>query len=229
MQKGFAPIVILVVLTVVALGGFYYYQLKNITSYDECKKFPGSKELLSYPPICQTLDNRSFPRALSLEEQERLKPPQEESDETSNWKTYTQKSLGYSIAYPALWNVYSLEDYPYEGYPGVIDPNSVIVTTSTKFPEITAGSDNPKTYFGYQIGGTLEDINTLIKKLKGESVDINGMKVFKESQNDGDIAWYIPYPSNKTGGIIISVLSSSASQDRKGEIEKSISTFKFLK
>ncbi|MDO8639116.1 MAG: hypothetical protein Q7R43_06075 [Candidatus Daviesbacteria bacterium] len=75
MSKGFAPILILVGIVVVALavGGYLLYQ-------NQVKPVP----IVAPQPIAQTSTS---------------------PDETANWKTYTNTKYGYSIKYPNDWHI----------------------------------------------------------------------------------------------------------------------------
>lgn len=91
MQKGFAPILIIIILAMVALGGYLVYQKQT--------KLPASS-----PQTAQSVSN-----------------------ETENWKTYTNTKYSYEFKYPSAWSLGEttenslkinlpnelLKDYPY--------------------------------------------------------------------------------------------------------------------
>lgn len=76
-QKGFIPILVIVVLVVSAVGGYFLYQQQT--------KSPSS----------QLATNQVTNQATSAGQ----------IDETANWKTYTDQSLGFQIMYPPDWKV----------------------------------------------------------------------------------------------------------------------------
>ena len=82
MQKGFVPILVLVTLlvfTVGAVGGFYFYnqqKIKSINSFEECSKYYPVME--SYPAQCNTPDGRHFVQELSEEEKKKLETPKDD-------------------------------------------------------------------------------------------------------------------------------------------------------
>ena len=63
------------------------------TSFDECKKSPGSNILESYPEVCVTKDNKRFTRPIS-------EPVQQSLDTSTTWKTYKSSEFGISFQYP---------------------------------------------------------------------------------------------------------------------------------
>ena len=74
-QKGFAPIIIIVLVAIVA-SGVYFLGTKNIL------KLPTSFSLPTISPS-----------------------PTPTPDPTANWKTYTNYEYGYSVKYPSDWKV----------------------------------------------------------------------------------------------------------------------------
>ena len=74
-QKGFAPIIIIVLVAIVA-SGVYFLGTKNIL------KLPTSFSLPTISPS-----------------------PTPTPDPTANWKTYTYYAYGYSVKYPSDWKV----------------------------------------------------------------------------------------------------------------------------
>lgn len=155
------------------------------------------------------------------------------TDETTNWKTYSQNVLRYYFKYPNNWRVYELKSYPYDGYPGIIDNNEIIVTTSDKFPRIQ--TDNSDQYIGFTISET-GDVLERIKKVqipdtagnKSNVIEknINGLKAYEETQSDGDKMIYFPY-KDKTGGILVTILSPTVKSGNIEQVNQILSTFKF--
>lgn len=104
MKKGNALVFFLFGALVFALGVLAYLLWQNQQlikraplTYEECIKIPGAVILQSYPGQCVTPDKRSVWQPLSDEEKKKLQPP----DETTNWKTYSDSKLGFSINHPA--------------------------------------------------------------------------------------------------------------------------------
>ena len=157
-------------------------------------------------------------------------------DETANWKTYTNKALGYSIKYPPNWNVYSFKDYPYSGYPGVIDPTRTIITSFPKFPRLQADGITDQ-YSGIDIflaGVGYERIENVIKRSKKpdsagntttiEKLTLSNVTAYKETRSISPNGYLIliPYP-NKPG---IIVPGWGAIPDEK-TFNQILSTFRF--
>lgn len=141
MQRGFAPLLILVgllITAVIAGGGYYFYsqrssahnqqKVKNINSFEECAKlYPVA---LSYPAQCWTPDGRHFVQELSDEEKKKLAPPS--SDETENWKTFNNSNI--SFKYPNDWNIEDKTNVVTVYGPNQKFPNQVEDPTYKYFP-----------------------------------------------------------------------------------------------
>lgn len=163
--------------------------------------------------------------------------PKSKTDETANWKTYENKVLKYSIKYPPTWYVYELKDYPYEGYPGIIEGSEAIITSFPRFPKFSAGDGSGDQYIGIEITKT-EAIQDRIKILqefrypsgekdKVEQLSLNGLKAYRVTQLDNDVEWLIPN-KNGTDGVSVSILSRSVESNGIDSINQILSTFKFL-
>lgn len=89
MQKGFAPILILVgfLMLIGAVGGAYYLGMK--ASQDSHQQNP-------------VITSDSYPQASASAS---VAPTPTPADETANWKTYTHATEGYLIKYPPTWSV----------------------------------------------------------------------------------------------------------------------------
>lgn len=116
MQRGFAPIVILigaVLIGVVAAGGVYYFQkqqtIKKINSFEQCSK-AGYSVMESYPARCNTPDGRSFTQVISREEKKKLIPPKNDKvciqviTPAKNSKTGECKDFPTPCDVPAGWD-----------------------------------------------------------------------------------------------------------------------------
>ena len=91
MRKGFAPIVILVVVAlVVAAGGIAYWQFKSKTAV---KNQSPSQTIQSTPTSSPAQVTQSL-----------------QSGETSNWKTYKNDKVGFQFDYPSKYSKASYED-----------------------------------------------------------------------------------------------------------------------
>lgn len=164
--------------------------------------------------------------------------PGEPKDDTADWQTYINGSLGYSLKYPKNWYSYSMKDYPYEGYPGVIDPNETIIASLNKFPKSSAGDGSGDVYIGFIISKLDQDIEEYVNRLKNskepngqksnsvEALILNGNKAYKITQLDRDVEWLIPNENGK-GNIIISMSSNSSSNISISTINQILSTFTF--
>jgi hypothetical protein len=157
--------------------------------------------------------------------------PKTISDETTNWKTYTNDVLKYSLKYPLNWYVYELKNYPYEGYPGVIQGNEIIITSSPRFPK-----DDENQYIGIEIL-KIEDVQGRIKTLqefrypsgekdKVEQLSLNGVTAYRVTQLDNDVEWLMPN-KNGTDGVSVSILSRSVESNEIDIIDQILSTFQF--
>jgi len=156
----------------------------------------------------------------------------------ADWKTYTNTSLGYSIEYPKNWYVYSLRDYRYSGYPGVLDPNTAIITSSKKFPKFSAG-DGGDIFEGLSIATTSKSMSQILKAaqtpdISGKKPTINklsisGIDVYQETIPNGTeiptILYYIVNPSNSTVLVVNLYFSEKTNQTIFVQI---LSTFEFI-
>lgn len=109
-QRGIATSIILIlflILGIAAVSGYFIFsqnqqKLAAINSFDDCAK-AGYPIMESYPEQCNTPDGKHFVRELSEEEKKKLVPPTPEPtvlDETTNWKTYTNRELGIEFKHP---------------------------------------------------------------------------------------------------------------------------------
>ena len=101
MQKGFAGIYILIALLILAAtGGAYYLGAnKNKPPFVSSPKMC-TQEARQCPDgswVGRTGPNCEFKVCPTIS-------PTKSIDETANWKTYTNKDIGYSIKYPPDWN-----------------------------------------------------------------------------------------------------------------------------
>ena len=105
-QKGFAPILIIIVLATVVLGGGYFvYQRYQPTSPSSPYTPPQKTACTLEAKLCP--DGTSVGRTGPNCEFSPCPTPEEStsSAETANWKTYTNKEYEYSVQYPSNWKV----------------------------------------------------------------------------------------------------------------------------
>lgn len=137
--------------------------------------------------------------------------PPVSTEMNDSMQLYTNTTDRYSIQYPKDWYVYKIKEYPYEGYPGVLPTgDDILVTSLPHFPRLTP--DNSEEYTGLQIQAMNKnnpdasfglDLDKRIKaSMKIEEIKINGVRAFKESQNDGDVTYFIPF-QDKEGWIMV--------------------------
>lgn len=213
-QSGLAPILI-VILIALAVGGYFVY-----TNYSNLSRVISR-------------DNQTK----STQSGQTTQTPTPTSDSVVDWKTYTNIELAYSIKYPSSWYTYELKDYPYEGYPGVIEGNETIITSFSKFPKFSAGAGTGDQFIGIEIV-SVEDIQNRIDRLKsftypsGEKDKVvqlllNGQTAYKVTQLDKDVEWLIPN-NNKASGISVRILSLSVESTELNTIDQILSTFRFI-
>lgn len=89
-QKGLAPILIIFLVVISLVGGYLVYKYVGFcgrSCIDESKVFPNPASFTKQSP-----------------------QPTPTPDETTNWKTYTNKRYRYSIKYPASWFICNSDD-----------------------------------------------------------------------------------------------------------------------
>lgn len=106
-QKGFVPILVIILTTIVlAAGGYYLYQTKFFNPYDpftsactqDAKLCPDGSSVGRVGPKCEFAPCPT-PEATS-------------SAETANWKTYTNKDYLFEFRYPVDWNLQVVDKLP---------------------------------------------------------------------------------------------------------------------
>ncbi|MDO8552107.1 MAG: hypothetical protein Q7S01_01100 [bacterium] len=86
-QQGFAPLLLLAIIALLAIGGgAYVYLQKKQVNLPEVIKTPAQAN-----PIPQTLPPQN--------------PVSDANNVTANWETYTSTKDGYSFRYPEEWNI----------------------------------------------------------------------------------------------------------------------------
>jgi hypothetical protein len=161
-------------------------------------------------------------------------------NQDANLETYTNDPLHYSIQYPADWKAYSMKDYPYQGYPGVLDPTMTVITNLGKFPKYSAGDGSGDLYYGIDISKGNElyrDITTILKRaqtpdLSGSSIvteiSLNNIKAYRQVKTTDSsntvISIYIPN-TNSNGVIVVSY--KIPGNNSQATLDQILSTFKF--
>lgn len=128
-QHGFVPMLIIIILAVAALGGYFVYQ-RSLTSLTS----PTPKACTQEAKLCP--DGSSVGRTGPTCEFSPCPTP----DETANWKTYTNTKYRYSIKYPPSWSLVELSsesidiyDQPNIAQPQLHDGTQVSIFTSDKW------------------------------------------------------------------------------------------------
>ena len=250
MQKGFSLIIILVGVAVLAAAGFgvYYFQkqqaIKNINSFEECAK-AGYPVTAMFPATCRTPDGRIFTQILSEEEKKKLQPPESTSstDETSNWKTYTDKNYNFTFKYPDSFEsdccnvgIYlSKETESIEDIITVADPSTIVRrNTDAPFNGLAFKVDpNPnKISFSQYIEMQKKNIpmgvscNDSEYKDEELSVTIDGKQgVLLRGYCTTAAILVVPFPDDQK---MLIILESKISDDFVTLFKEIISSFKFL-
>lgn len=100
-QKGFTPLIIILIFAVVLIGGYLIYQKQNtpvvpaeipfVTTFEECVKSSGSKVIESYPRQCESSEGKTYV--------EEIKEP----IDTSKWQT-VNTNFDFSFKCPPRWS-----------------------------------------------------------------------------------------------------------------------------
>lgn len=209
-QRGFAHVLILF-LAVALIGGAYYFGTKKSSLQDTVSK---QNPLVYSSP--QPSGNKSLPDT---------KP--NNSDETLNWKTYTNNGSKFSFKYPGYFE--SLKD----NLPQTANPN-VGGSVQDKLDLAPSDKYNPRLqiYMNPRFGGTcLEDV-LYSMSLENKQIDFTKKyqdQVFQPCQND---------PVKRLGGILklndnLSLLFSFSYDTRDNpynyekDFDQILSTFRF--
>ena len=136
MQKGQAPILILVGILIIAVAGGAYYlgTFKNVKLQSQ-NPVVTSIQVSASPVSSSTFVASSTPIS---------------SDETANWKIYINSQFGFSVKYPPSW---ILHEYSVDKTYRLV---SIVITNKEK--DINLSSDgNPKIGFVIEINTSLHD------------------------------------------------------------------------
>ena|SRR3990170_8270888 len=210
MQKGFAPIIILVgilVITLVAGGAYYFLKLKT----------PEQKACIMDVKICP--DGSSVGRSGPNCEFARCPTPKPSpsstpSDETSNWKTYTNKIKGYLIKYPNEWQVSEdilTSDFSSSPYTSIVKGKLDVQATVNIFVE---KKTTPASFLPSEI----------LKEFKFKETTFNSYQaVVAISSGFNTQKWIFINNDSKAY-----VLNTWGAEEDQEEINQILSTFKFL-
>lgn len=221
---------IVILITVFAFGIIAYLLMgqnktQEITSYEECVS-AGYPIMESYPEKCAA-NGQTFTRKLTNEEKTKLDP-------TTDWKTYENTAVGFSVKYPSR--------YPKPQLPSGAPGNPPVFADGTEDNERIIFGEKSTDSFGIMVfpyTGTTED---LISYKNTPGGDGNSELVFiKNLKLDKNIAdWYLAtpptiYPGNETTSGKIKIFYSdngygfifdfNLDYDEE-EIEQILSTFK---
>jgi hypothetical protein len=200
MQKGFSVVLILVAVGLVGAGLVMGYYISNQQKLKPAENLKSEKTTQSPSPS-------------SL-------------DEAATWETFT--NANYSLKIPPDWKVYYMKDYPYEGYPGVMNTTGVIITSFPKFPKIMQSYKDSDHFIGFQL--FIADPAVDLPRLDGyEKSNQNGLIFYKRTYEFGDESWIVTKADSTKGGVLsISVSADAKKGDEEALINKSIKSVKFL-
>lgn len=173
-QKGFVPIIIIIVVLIGFVGVYYLGRLN-----------PKKEVSNPSPSSVATVIDTSKPTIPTI------KPT---TDPTANWKTYTNTKYGYSIGYLSTYVISNNVDGSDGTIPANADNISLSESKNTKYEDRLIDIS----YQGYLI-----DISPFDQWQK-TSVTIAGIKAFKYTKMDGSVNFdYYHIPSKGTEGIEI--------------------------
>lgn len=219
MQKGFAPILILVgILVIAAIGGAFY--LGKQTSKPSQ---PQNQVVTSQATPSSTQDTSREPNGSAAS------PVPNGTGETVNWKTYTNTKAGYSIKYPPEWYVLS----PRKNDP--LDSKNIRIAYDQDL-KISQQLKKDETYASLDIlikdsdGKTAkefllehEDIKEMSDKIFTQKIDKYEAYTFQSQRNQ--------YTALVKNGILYEFQLIAAGSNQRVNMylgSESISTFKFL-
>ncbi|MCL5784121.1 MAG: hypothetical protein M1142_02060 [Patescibacteria group bacterium] len=203
-QKGLAPILIVVLVTLIAVGGYLIYQ----------KQF----KLVPVPQSTQ-----SSPSPVSQNESS-------SSAETANWKTYTNKTYKYKFNYPENWYIQTLGDNRYVYISDQkLDIKNGIDSPSLKYDLIDI-SYNPPNQIDMPVTapiGTKQKLSQSLSVQKIADLNIDGRPGAKINFIDqrgnklNEVSYWVSLLDN--GTLQISATSSA----KINMVDQILSTFKF--
>lgn len=201
MQKGFAPIIIIlgIVLILTIVGGIYYLGKSSVKPADnnpkactqEAKICPDGSSVGRTGPNCEFSPCSEATPSFASD----TSPAPTGVGETANWKTYTNEKYGFSVKYPSEANT-SIDTYSTGGY--MTDGN--VHRFKVIFPKELVGRDN----FVIEIEDNLLNLSTkevivnYVERIKNYKNTVGGTKRIIESLNES----LRPYTNNEINGLI---------------------------
>lgn len=156
MQKGLAPILI-VLLIALGIGGYFIYKINN----PPAPSITGPVGILLWDRIKQV---KPAPASPNTQPTPQPSPRPSGNVETANWKTYTNKESGYSFMYPQNFQVTTRDNYYYSFFTGKLVKEIVINKSrddlSDWFEISISIDDNPQNLSANDV------INNYLQKLK---------------------------------------------------------------
>lgn len=115
-QKGLVPILIVLIIAVVALGGYFVYQKSLVTPKTSSSTTPNQVACTQDAKLCPdgTSVGRTGP---NCEFAPCPTPSATSSAETEKWKILTSANCGIEVRYPRNWNAYDLQGNKQESSP----------------------------------------------------------------------------------------------------------------
>lgn len=223
-QRGFASILVILLLSVVMLGGgVFIYQKYSGSSPSESIIIPSPTPKLK---AC-TLEAKLCPDGTSVGRTgpscEFTPCPTSESTSSpdiSTWKTYVNKVSGFSIKYPKNWFNYVLNDIP-----NIVDKQVIVLSNEkiNNFKDLSKNGVMVAIYGGS--GGTIYTEN--IYKLNGHTfyrID-SSLKLISPSPD----SWFDQVLIQESGMMFTLVTKDSKThRDNRPIFDQILSTFKFL-
>jgi len=118
MQKGFATVNLLVILVLISLVFVGVYYLGKFNSPSQNSTY--HPRPTSTPPIF--IENNISPTPPPLEKNQPIQSnSSDQTVDTSNWKTYTNKTFNYSLKYPSNWYIHEYNSDYFK--PTAYEPN----------------------------------------------------------------------------------------------------------
>lgn len=113
-QKGFTPVLVLLIIALIGAGlfGAYYLGIQKSGKGDSPSVSPTPSGAVYCPQDVRACPDGSFVGRIPPKCEFIACPP---SEETANWKTYTSNKLGLSFRYPSDWKIESETDYDFAG------------------------------------------------------------------------------------------------------------------
>lgn len=245
-QKGLVPVLIVIILAVLMVGGYLVYQ-------NEIRSDP-------YPPLNYQWAQLSNPKPKLSPSPFDVTHESTTSGETANWKTYTHDELGITFSYPSEWGDIK-EEKDNDCWPGAPQPCVHIFLTPSKISKdsVLLGSGNNSyiynvvgkgAYFGHRIGKAYR-YGTPFEKFVKEyctsnreeskhcetKINQNGILYTKSLETNYDtleglaLYYYVYHPNHQFQGMTLSnegFLNTPFEKNSEKALDQILSTFKSL-